>query len=84
MRMQDFYREIDDNININRTFSIKDIGEQDKLTRFFIIGEDTEIGNILEDLDFIPPVDPSFNSLPTTEEEDVVENIKIDESKEAE
>jgi hypothetical protein len=85
MRMQDFYREIDDNININRTFSIKDIGEQDKLTRFFIIGEDTEIGNILEDLDFTPPppVDPSFNSLPTTEEE-VVENIKIDESKQAE
>jgi hypothetical protein len=55
MRMQDFYREIDDNININRTFSIADIGEQDKLTRFFIIGEDAEIGNILEDLDFIPP-----------------------------
>ena len=53
--MQDFYREIDENININRTFSIDDIIEQDKLTRFFIIGEDVSIGNILEDLEFLPP-----------------------------
>jgi len=88
MRMQDFYREIDDNININRTFSIEDIGEQDKLTRFFIIGEDAEIGNILEDLDFIPPADPSLNSTPksNTEENTVepIENIQNGEAKESE
>ena len=64
--MQEFYREIDENININRTFSIDDIIEQDKLTRFFIIGEDVSIGNILEDLDFFPPLDPSSNPPPTT------------------
>jgi hypothetical protein len=83
--MQDFYREIDDNINMNRTFSIDDIGEQDKLTRFFIIGEDVVIGNILEDLDFIPPTNPSLNAnaqLNPTEES--VENIQIEESKDPE
>jgi hypothetical protein len=53
MRMQEFYREIDENININRTFSIADIGEQDRLHRFYIIGEDVEIENILEDCEFI-------------------------------
>jgi hypothetical protein len=88
IRMQDFYREIDDNININRTFSIEDIGEQDKLTRFFIIGEDAEIGNILEDLDFIPPADPSLNLPETQNTEDQiegsVENIHIEEQKETE
>jgi hypothetical protein len=85
LRMQDFYREIDDNINMNRTFSIDDIGEQDKLTRFFIIGEDVEIGNILEDLDFIPPTDPSLNEHPSLNPtEESVENIQIEESKEPE
>jgi hypothetical protein len=56
MRMQEFYREIDENININRTFSIADIGEQDRLQRFYIIGEDVEIENILEDFEFTPSI----------------------------
>jgi hypothetical protein len=56
MRMQEFYKEIDENININRTFSIADIGEQDRLHRFYIIGEDIEIENILEDFEFTPSV----------------------------
>jgi hypothetical protein len=88
LRMQDFYREIDDNINMNRTFSIDDIGEQDKLTRFFIIGEDVEIGNILEDLDFIPPTDPSLNEQPPLNpdepREESTENIQIEEPTESE
>jgi hypothetical protein len=83
MRMQDFYKEIDDNININRTFSIEDIGEQDKLTRFYIIGEDVEIGNILEDLDFIPPPDPSLNP-PQTGEVAANQNIIVEASEESE
>jgi len=53
MRMQEFYREIDENININRTFSIEDIGEQDRLHKFYIIGENVEIDNILEDTEFL-------------------------------
>ena len=61
MRMQEFYKEIDENININRTFSIADIGEQDRLHRFYIIGEDVEIENILEDLEFTPPPPPVFD-----------------------
>ena len=75
MRMQEFYKEIDENININRTFSIADIGEQDRLHRFYIIGEDVEIENILEDLEFTPPtilniiIDPSGgNSHPSLAE----------------
>jgi hypothetical protein len=75
MRMQDFYREIDDNININRTFSIEDIGEQDKLTRFFIIGEDVQIGNILEDLDFIPAPEPEEKTDNNLEEDDNIIEI---------
>jgi len=77
MRMQDFYREIDDNININRTFSIEDIGEQDKLTRFFIIGEDVQIGNILEDLDFIPAPEPEKKQDYNLEEDgNIIETIE--------
>jgi hypothetical protein len=52
-RMNDFYKEVDDNININRTFSIDDIVEQDRLHRFYIIGEDVEIETLLEDTEFL-------------------------------
>jgi hypothetical protein len=52
-RMQDFYREVDDNININRTFSIDDITDEDKLNKFFIIGEEVILENILEDTEFL-------------------------------
>lgn len=52
-RMQDFYKEVEDNININRTFSIDDIVEQDKLQRFFVVGEEVTIESILEDTEFL-------------------------------
>ena len=52
-RIQEFYKDVDENININRTFSIDDIGEQDKLHKFFIIGEDIAIETMLEDADFL-------------------------------
>jgi hypothetical protein len=52
-RMQDFYKEVDDNINVNKTFSIEDILEEEKLNKFFIIGEDVVIENILEDTEFL-------------------------------
>jgi hypothetical protein len=51
--MQDFYKEVDNNININRTFSINDIGDEDRLHRFYIVGENVEINNILEDSEFL-------------------------------
>jgi hypothetical protein len=52
-RMQDFYREVDENININKTFSIHDIADEDRLHRFYIIGEDVTIENILEDSELL-------------------------------
>jgi hypothetical protein len=52
-RMQDFYKEVDDNININRTFSINDIADEDRLHQFYVIGEDVEITNILEDSEYL-------------------------------
>jgi hypothetical protein len=52
-RMQEFYKEVEENININRTFSIDDIGDEDKLNRFYIIGEDVKIEPILEDVEFL-------------------------------
>jgi hypothetical protein len=79
IRMQDFYREIDENININRTFSIEDIGEQDKLTKFFIIGEEIEIGYLLEDLELIPQ--PNLQvKVETNEESKTEENVFVAES----
>jgi len=53
MRMQEFYKEVDENVNINRTFSINDITDEDRLHQFYIIGEDVEITNILEDSEFL-------------------------------
>lgn len=78
LRMQEFYREIEENININRTFSIEDIGEQDRLHRFYIIGEDIGIENILEDTEFISGLETQnpINSNPTNNNENIT--IKID------
>jgi len=56
LRMQEFYTEIEENININRTFSIDDIGDEDKLNRFYIIGEDVVIEPILEDIEFLEAI----------------------------
>jgi hypothetical protein len=52
MRISDFCKEVKDNININRTFSIDDIQQEERLNRFFEIDEETEINKILEDHDF--------------------------------
>jgi hypothetical protein len=52
LRMQEFYKEVEENININRTFSIDDINDEDKLSRFYIIGEEVKIDPILEDTEF--------------------------------
>lgn len=52
-RLQDFYKEIEDNININRTFSIEDIGNEEHLHRFYITGEEVTIDSILEDSEFL-------------------------------
>jgi len=53
LRMQEFYKEVDDNINVNRTFSIHDITDEDRLHQFYVIGEDVEITNLLEDSEFL-------------------------------
>jgi len=53
LRLQEFYKEVEENININRTFSINDIGDQDRLHRFYIIGEDIAIDNTLEDVELL-------------------------------
>jgi hypothetical protein len=88
-RMQDFYKEVDDNININRTFSINDIGDEDRLHRFYVIGEEIAIDNILEDSEFllentekvmeklerITSEDPDDT---TPENSSAVENISLD------
>jgi hypothetical protein len=87
--MQDFYKEVDDNININRTFSINDIGDEDRLHRFYVIGEEIAIDNILEDSEFllentekvmeklerITSEDPDDT---TPENSSAVENISLD------
>jgi hypothetical protein len=53
IRMQEFHKEIQENININQTFSIEDISEEKCLNRFYIIGEEVEIEAILEDSEFL-------------------------------
>ena len=64
LRMQEFYKEVEENININRTFSIDDIGDQDKLSRFYIVGEEVVTEPILEDTEFSKE---DINTIPTIE-----------------
>jgi hypothetical protein len=52
-RITDFCKEVEDNVNINRTFSIDDIENQEKLHRFFSIGDEIDINNILEDSELL-------------------------------
>jgi len=52
-RMLDFSKEVEENININRTFSIDDIQTQQRLNRFFTIGDDVPLDAILEDSEFL-------------------------------
>jgi hypothetical protein len=52
-RIQEFHKEVNDNINVNQTFSIDDIKEEQKLNRFFITSEEVAIENILEDSDLL-------------------------------
>jgi len=82
-RMQDFYKEVDDNINVNKTFSIEDILEEEKLNKFFIIGEDVVIENILEDTEFLMEgtekvISKIENASPLGEEIDA-EQVVVDE-----
>ena len=52
LRMQDFHKEVDDNITVNRAFSIDDIQEDQHNMRFFIIGEDVPVDCLLEDAEY--------------------------------
>jgi len=53
LRISEFHKEINDNINVNQTFSIDDIKEEQKLNRFFITDQEIAIENILEDSDLL-------------------------------
>ena len=52
-RINDFHKEVNDNINVNQTFSIDDIKEEQKLNRFFITTQEVAIENILEDSELL-------------------------------
>ena len=52
-RINEFHKEINDNINVNQTFSIDDIKEEQKLNRFFITDQEIAIENILQDSDLL-------------------------------
>jgi hypothetical protein len=45
LRLEDFNKEIEDNINVNTMFSIDDIMDEKRLNRFFISEEDGENDN---------------------------------------
>ena len=53
LRISEFLKEINDNINVNQTFSIDDIKEEQKLNRFFITNQEIAIEHILEDSDLL-------------------------------
>jgi uncharacterized protein YjgD (DUF1641 family) len=52
-RINEFHKEINDNINVNQTFSIDDIKEEQKLNRFFITDQEIAIENILQDSELL-------------------------------
>lgn len=41
IRIQDFYKDVDENVNVNRTFSIHDILDEEKTDRLFNAVDDT-------------------------------------------
>jgi hypothetical protein len=53
LRIHEFHKEVNDNINVNQTFSIDDIQEDQKLNKFFITSEEIAIENILEDSELL-------------------------------
>ena len=48
-KMNEFFKEVDENINDNRTFSIEDIEQDQSLDYFYNSGEDISIKNMIED-----------------------------------
>ena len=49
-RMQDFYKEVEENIHTNKTFSIHDIKEDQRTSRFYMVKEELTVPAILTSL----------------------------------
>jgi hypothetical protein len=82
-RIQDFYTEVDTNINMNRMFSIDDIQEEPVSNPFFIIGEEIAFDTLLEDSELL--LETSENVLgqlekALTNDKDIIEDINEDKN----
>jgi hypothetical protein len=52
-KIQDFQKELEENINLNIRFSIDDIDEEKQLNRFIVLDEEVKIDSILDDSEFL-------------------------------
>jgi len=53
VKIQDFNKEVEDNIQINSVFSIEDITNEKRLDSFIIHDENIRIESLLQDSEFI-------------------------------
>jgi len=52
-KIQDFQKELEENIHLNMRFSIDDIDEEKQLNRFIVLDEEVQIDSILDDSEFL-------------------------------
>jgi len=52
-KIQDFQKELEENIHLNMRFSIDDIDEEKQLNRFIVLDEEVKIDSILDDSEFL-------------------------------
>lgn len=70
LRIEDFNKEIEENINVNTMFSIDDIMNEKRLTQFFMPEEEDE------EEDEIPPADSEIKDI--SKGKDLSENITVE------
>lgn len=70
-RIQDFYKEVDENVNVNRTFSIDDILDEDKRERLFNTTEETNADTMCGDMELIDKLSKMVQQTEKTEQNNI-------------
>jgi len=52
-KISEFLKEVNENISINKTFSIKDVEEEQNMNKFYVIDQDLAFNNTMEDSDLL-------------------------------
>jgi hypothetical protein len=52
-KISEFLKEVNENISINKTFSIKDVEEEQSMNKFYVIDQDSGFSHTMEDTDLL-------------------------------